>query len=226
MRVVILKRLIQFAFVVAIMGICLFLPAGRMDWWNAWLLLGLYVLSILGTFVVLRDNPELIAERARGLRGGKSWDKILSTLMALVGPIAVWITAGLDTRYRWSEPLAGFAVAGGVALAAAGSALTAWAMRSNTFFSGVVRIQKERGHTVASGGPYAFVRHPGYTGMTAFTLGVPLILNSMWTFVPALLTVAVTVLRTALEDRTLRLELDGYAEYVGRVRYRLAPGIW
>ena len=62
--------------------------------------------------------------------------------------------------------------------------------------------------------------------MTAFTLGAPLILNSMWTFVPALLTVAVTILRTALVDRTLRLELDGYAEYAGRVRYRLAPGIW
>ena len=99
-------------------------------------------------------------------------------------------------------------------------------MRSNTFFSAVVRIQKDRGHTVVSSGPYRFVRHPGYTGFSAFTLVTPLIVNSRWAFVPAAATVAVTVLRTALEDRTLQSELDGYADYVRRVRYRLVPIVW
>jgi len=114
----------------------------------------------------------------------------------------------------------------GVIVAVLAAALIAWAMRSNKFFSSVVRIQKDRGHSVITGGPYRFVRHPGYAGMAAFTLATPLILNSRWAFVPAVATAAITVLRTALEDRTLRLELEGYAAYARRVKYRLVPAIW
>lgn len=99
-------------------------------------------------------------------------------------------------------------------------------MRSNQFFSAVVRIQKDRGHTVVTGGPYGIVRHPGYSGIAAFTLATPLILNSRWAFVPAAATAAMTVLRTVLEDGTLHNELDGYADYARRVKYKLAPGIW
>jgi len=106
------------------------------------------------------------------------------------------------------------------------AALIAWAMRSNKFFSAVVRIQKDRGHSVVMGGPYRFVRHPGYTGMSAFTLATPLILNSRWAFAPAVATAAITVLRTILEDRTLHNELDGYADYARRVKYKLVPTIW
>lgn len=98
-------------------------------------------------------------------------------------------------------------------------------MRANRFFSSVVRIQKDRGHVV-SDGPYRIVRHPGYTGMAAFTLVTPLILNSRYAFIPAAITIAVWVLRTALEDRTLRGELEGYAAYAKCVKYRLAPYIW
>jgi len=106
------------------------------------------------------------------------------------------------------------------------AALIAWAMRSNRFFSSVVRIQKDRGHTVVTAGPYGFIRHPGYTGIAAFTLATPLILNSRWAFVPAIATAAMSVLRTLLEDRTLHNELDGYADYARRVKYRLVPAIW
>ncbi len=99
-------------------------------------------------------------------------------------------------------------------------------MLSNPFFSTVVRIQKERGHAVTSRGPYGFVRHPGYAGMIVFTVAMPLILNSLWALAPAFFTVAATALRTALEDRMLQRELDGYADYSARVRYRLIPGLW
>ena len=116
--------------------------------------------------------------------------------------------------------------AAGVAVAVLAAALIAWAMRSNKFFSSVVRIQKDRGHVVIASGPYRFIRHPGYTGMAAFTLVTPLILNSRWAFVPAVITAAMTVLRTVLEDRTLHNELDGYADYARRVKYRLVPAIW
>ena len=99
-------------------------------------------------------------------------------------------------------------------------------MTTNRFFSGVVRIQKERGHEPVSGGPYAYVRHPGYVGALAFTLATPLVLGSSWTSMTAGATAVVLVIRTALEDRTLKNELAGYREYAARVRYRLLPFVW
>jgi protein-S-isoprenylcysteine O-methyltransferase Ste14 len=138
----------------------------------------------------------------------------------------MWFTAGLDDRFHWSSHMSPLAFVAGVAVAMLGSALIVWAIRSNPFFSSVVRIQKDRGHTVVSDGPYRFIRHPGYAGMSAFTLATPLILGSYWAFAPAAVTTAVTLLRIALEDQTLHNELEGYTGYARRVRYKLLPGIW
>jgi protein-S-isoprenylcysteine O-methyltransferase Ste14 len=99
-------------------------------------------------------------------------------------------------------------------------------MLANRFFSAVVRIQTDRGHVVVSDGPYRVMRHPGYAGGMLSYLASPLLLSSLWMFIPAVLTVAAMVARTALEDRTLRAELPGYADYARRVRYRLLPGLW
>jgi protein-S-isoprenylcysteine O-methyltransferase Ste14 len=206
-------------------SLCLFLSSGDASWPNAWVLLGLNFAASVTTTVLLERDPELLAER-RNARAGKSWDKPLVFIVVLLGPVATWITAGLDTRWHWSEEMGPLAVGAGAAVAVLAVALIAWAIRSNTFFSAVVRIQKDRGHTVVSGGPYHFIRHPGYTGFSAFTLVTPLILDSRWAFVPAAATVAVTVLRTALEDRTLQRELDGYADYARTVKYKLMPAIW
>jgi protein-S-isoprenylcysteine O-methyltransferase Ste14 len=170
-------------------------------------------------------SPELAAER-RNVKAGKGWDKVLVGITVLLGPMAMWITAGLDHRFHWSNGISSLAFAAGVAAALLGAALTAWAMRSNKFFSSVVRIQKDRGHTVVDGGPYRFIRHPGYAGMFVFTLVTPLILGSYWALAPAAITVSATLLRTALEDLTLHHELDGYADYARRVRYRLFPPVW
>lgn len=189
------------------------------------MLLGLNFAASLTSTALLSRNPELLAERSN-VKAGKSWDKPLVGFMVLVGPVATWITAGLDTRFHWSDamPTSGFLA--GLAVAVLSAALIAWAMHSNQFFSSVVRIQKDRGHVVVASGPYRFVRHPGYTGMAAFTLATPLILNSRWALVPAVVTAAVAALRTALEDRTLQNELEGYADYARKVRYRLLPPIW
>jgi protein-S-isoprenylcysteine O-methyltransferase Ste14 len=89
-----------------------------------------------------------------------------------------------------------------------------------------VRVEKERGHNVASSGPYQAVRHPGYVGAIIFNLAVPLLLDSLWAFIPAVVIVLVLILRTALEDRFLMDELPGYSSYAQQVRYRLIPGIW
>jgi protein-S-isoprenylcysteine O-methyltransferase Ste14 len=99
-------------------------------------------------------------------------------------------------------------------------------MVENRFFSGVVRIQTERGHTVCDTGPYRIVRHPGYAGNVLALPGVVLALSSLWTLIPAAAALIVAVTRTALEDRTLQEELPGYADYARRVRYRLLPGIY
>ena len=100
------------------------------------------------------------------------------------------------------------------------------AVAVNRFFSAVVRIQRDRGHTVVDGGPYRFVRHPGYAGSVLNTLAVPFALGALLALLPAGLVVALIIWRTALEDRTLRAELDGYAEYATRVRSRLLPRVW
>lgn len=112
----------------------------------------------------------------------------------------------------------------GIILSVTGWAFFLWAMASNPFFSESVRIQEN--HQVASRGPYRLVRHPGYLGNLIGCLGQPLMFGSWWSFIPAILTIIVFVIRTSLEDKTLQKELNGYAEYVKQVRFRLVPGIW
>ena len=223
MRLPDMQSLIQICFSLAITATCLFVSAGHLDWPNAWVLLGLSLIS--GLAFTLGRNPELAAER-RNIQAGKDWDKLLAGFSVLLGPMAVWITAGLEDRLHRANHASPPASVTGVAVALLSAALIAWAMRSNRFFSAVIRIQKDRGHSVAEGGPYRFIRHPGYSGMAAFTLVTPLILGSSWAFVPAALSASVIVLRTALEDATLHRELDGYAGYARRVRYRLLPAVW
>ena len=219
------KRFLPIVFSLVITSACLFGSAGRLDWPNAWILLGINFAASLSSTVLLSRNPGLLAERSN-VKAGISWDKPIMAIAVLLGPVATWITAGLDNRFNWTDRMPSPAVLAGVVVAALSAALVAWAMRSNSFFSSVVRIQEDRGHVVVTSGPYCFVRHPGYTGMSAFTLATPLILNSRWAFVPAVVSAAASWLRTVLEDRTLRNELEGYADYARRVKYRLAPLIW
>jgi protein-S-isoprenylcysteine O-methyltransferase Ste14 len=100
------------------------------------------------------------------------------------------------------------------------------AMASNAYFAEGVRIQTERGHTVATGGPYRYVRHPGYTGAILAQLVTPCLLGSLWAWIPTLASAALYVVRTYLEDQTLQVELPGYPAYTQQTRYRLIPGVW
>ncbi len=221
------KRVGQIAFVAVAQAAALFLAAGRLDWPAAWAYLGAYVgVAVANGLFLLRRQPELVAERARVKEGAKRWDPPLAAVVSLLGPLAVLVVAGLDVRRRWSRGLPWPLRVGALATMILGYLLVVWAMVANRFFSGVVRIQTECGHVVVNGGPYRFVRHPGYSGMGTHLLATPALLGSRWAFLPALLTVAVLVLRTALEDRTLRKELPGYADYARGVRHRLLPGIW
>jgi len=159
-------------------------------------------------------------------QSAKAWDKVLGPLMALSVSFPLVIVAGLDHRFGWSPALPLWLVLSGFILVALGYAFAAWALAENRFFSSLVRIQVDRGHMVCDTGPYRFVRHPGYAGNLLALPGIVLALNSMWTLIPAAVALIITVIRTALEDRTLHEELPGYRDYALRIRYRLIPGIY
>jgi protein-S-isoprenylcysteine O-methyltransferase Ste14 len=222
-RALVRRRMVQLGASLVVQAAALFAGSGRVGWTMAWVYLVSYVAMIAFTRLLVHD-PELFAERAQMGKGAKRWDKAVSVVYGISG-LAVLVVAALDARFVLS-PLPRAASAAGLALFAAGFALSSWAMASNRFFSTFVRIQTDRGHTVATGGPYRVVRHPGYVGFTAATLGTALLLGSGWALVPAALTGLVIAVRTALEDRTLLAELPGYREYAARVRYRLLPGLW
>lgn len=197
-------------------------------WWEAWVYALLAILGfIVSRLLAARRHPDLLAERARSLsaQGAKPWDRWLSPLVGVGGGL-VPVVAGVDRLLEASPPFGAPLKAAGLALLVGGYALGSYALIENRFFSGVVRIQAERGHHVVTGGPYRWVRHPGYVGGVLAYAGTPLLLESWWALLPALALTALLVVRTHLEDRTLHDELPGYREYAGRVRYRLLPGVW
>ena len=203
----------------------LFLSVGRWNWVMGWAFVIATTLWVGATaLVVIPRNPELLAERLGPRKGAKTWDAVI---MSIIGPalVACYIVAGLDVRYGWTRislPLQIIALI----IVVLGYALIVWATAANPFFSLIVRIQQERGHAVAAGGPYRFVRHPAYVGGIAVYLATPVMLGSLWALIPGGLSAVLMIVRTALEDKTLLNELDGYREYAERVRYRLIPGIW
>jgi protein-S-isoprenylcysteine O-methyltransferase Ste14 len=210
-----------------IFGAILFLTAGRLDWLAGWAYLGLNALTqVLSAIVLIPRQADMLSERSQVREGTKSWDRFFTPAIVIVGTLAVLITAGLDERFGWSAPINTGLWISGLVLAFCSQVFVLWAMASNSFFATTVRIQNDRGHEVVRSGPYGFVRHPGYLGSIIFNLTLPLVLDSAWTLIPALLTIALIVVRTSLEDQTLQDELSGYWEYAMTVRYRLFPGIW
>src|SRR5512138_697620 len=207
-----LRAIVQVVLVIFVAPLIPMIISGRWDWWEAWtygILSGL--VFVASRLLIARRHPDLLAERSRFLeaRDTKPWDKILAPLLGL-GAILILVVAGLDAFYGWSRafPLPAKIIAIlGIAL---GYALSSWALIENRFFSGTVRIQSERGHRVVSTGPYRLVRHPGYAGGMLGYPFIPILLDSVWAFIPVILLEAVMIVRTALEDRTLQQELPGY----------------
>lgn len=223
-----IRTIVQLVFVLIVMPLLPMLISGVWDWWEAWI----YAILTFFGFIISRGlasrrHPDILDERARsmGLQGAKPWDKILAPVVAL-GSFVILIVAGVDKLNGWTAPYSITAKIATVIVIVLGYALGTWALVENKFFSGVVRIQSDRGHRVVTTGPYRFVRHPGYAGALWTYLAIPILLDSIWAFIPALLLVFALVLRTSLEDQTLQAELPGYKEYTQKTRYRLFPGIW
>lgn len=206
--------------------VLIFLLAGRLDYWQGWVYIGLTALVLGVTVYALRNQRELMEERLSPGHGMKTWDKWYFAFSGLMY-FAFLIVACLDAgRFGWTGELSLWVYAISVALFIAGQAIFLWAKRANHFFSSVVRIQTERGHAVCEVGPYLYVRHPGYVGSLILTVVSPLVLGSVWALIPSLIAAALLVVRTRLEDDTLKEELPGYVEYTSRVKYRLLPGVW
>jgi len=207
----------------------LFVCGWDFDWWQAWVFSLLIVgAGIGGRTWAERRHPGLLAERAKLQKAPdvKPWDKVLAPLMAVSLTFPVVIVTGLDHRFGWSTAFPTWLNTIGFILIVLGYAFAVWALGENRFFSSMVRIQTDRGHVVCDTGPYRIVRHPGYAGNILPLPGIVLALSSVWTLIPATVALILTVIRTALEDRTLQDELPGYRDYARRVRYRLIPGIY
>lgn len=223
---IILRYAIREALGLVLMGVALFWSAGRIDWWPAWALIGLMLAWTTATaIVILRFSPDLLADRLGPRTGAESWDLAIMSIVGVTTLVRL-IVAGLDQRYGWTSGIPMMAQIAGLVVSALGYALVVWATASNAFFSQVVRIQSERSHGVATGGPYRYVRHPAYLGTILYELAVPVLLASWWALIVGVFNAILFILRTALEDRTLQAELTGYDDYASQVGYRLLPGIW
>ncbi len=214
-----------------VLGVIPLLPmliSGKWDWWQAWLMAGIFVLGFLVSRVIAaRKTPDILKERANynQQENTQPWDKWLSPAVAF-GSVFILLVAGLDARYQWSAGFSGLVELIGLLLILFGYLLGSYAFITNAFFSGTVRIQDERGHKVISSGPYAWVRHPGYLGSLITNLGIPLLLDSAWAYIPAIIFNILFIVRTRLEDRFLQQSLTGYSDFAQKVRFRLFPGIW
>jgi len=207
------------------MALLLFLPAGTVHWWQAWVYLVIFVgASWLTTVYLERNDPALLERR---MRGGPTAEKEpqqkVIMLGASLGFIALLVVPALDRRFGWSVvPV--WLVAGGVILAALGFYLIFRVYRVNTFTAATIQVTPDQ-HVVSTG-PYAIVRHPMYASASLYVIGTPVALGSYWGLLAAVAMLPFLIWRLLDEERLLARSLSGYTEYQKKVPYRLVPRIW
>jgi protein-S-isoprenylcysteine O-methyltransferase Ste14 len=215
---------VNFFFIILSLAVLL-ASAGTINWINGWVYFGfILVYEIVYTLLLMRINPELLNERGKFVKKGtKVFDKVFAVLYLLLSYM-ILIISGFDAvRYQWSTmPL--WLTFLGLVLIIPASYLSFRAMAANSYFECTVTVQE--GHQVCQSGPYRLVRHPGYAAGIVSILAAPLILGSWWGLVPSAMIAIMLIIRTLLEDRTLKKELPGYKEYTKTTRYRLIPLIW
>jgi len=223
-----LKRFVVQSLVLFVLfALSLFLPAGTLAWPVGWIYLVLFFGFFLGINAWLfRYNPGLLQERMSLRRADqKGWDKLLFPVLLFM-PFAWLVFISFDAvRFQWS-PVPAWIQGAGAVLLLCSFTLFFLTFQANSYLSTVVRIQEERGHTVVSTGPYRHVRHPMYAAFLLYMLGTPLLLGSWYGVLLGLVFMLVLARRAVLEEGTLRQELQGYADYMARVRYRILPYVW
>jgi protein-S-isoprenylcysteine O-methyltransferase Ste14 len=204
----------------------LFIIAGKIDYFQGWIFLGTNIITSLMNFWTNKDDTELIKERSKIGEGAKSWDKLILGLSGVTYLIFIAV-AGLDSgRYQWSPNFHWSIYVLGIVFTVVGQVFFLMAKKGNKYFSTVVRIQTDRGHKVCNTGVYKIVRHPGYLGMMISLAALPFITGSVWSVIPIAIGIVLLFIRTNLEDKTLKKELPGYAEYSETTKQRIIPKIW
>ena len=219
------QSLVSLVITLVVMGLLLFVPAGTIDWPLGWWFGAAFVVcTLVAIAIIWRVNPEIFAARSRVQAGTKAWDYIFIVLV-MAGFALVLPVAGFDHRFSWSA-MPGWVIGLGYVLFVLCFVGVFWLLVVFWHFEPGVRIQSDRGQTVIDTGPYAIVRHPGYISGALLVLSMPLMLGSWWALLPALMATIALAARTPFEERTLRAELPGYADYTQRVKYRWVPGVW
>jgi len=219
------KALLSVLLLGVVMAAILFIAAGTVDYWQAWVfLLILITLSLLITIYLIRNDPELLKRR---MRGGPTAEKRVSQRVIMIftslGFIGLLVVPGLDRRFGWTTvPL--FVVIAGDALVLLGYYFIFLVFRQNTYSSATIELAANQ--KVIDSGPYSLLRHPMYAGALLYLLGTPLALGSYWGLVPFVAVIPFLIWRIFDEEMMLTRELEGYGEYKQRVRYRLVPGVW
>jgi protein-S-isoprenylcysteine O-methyltransferase Ste14 len=218
----------QFVGMFVVFAAALFLAAGTIAWLAGWVYLLLFFgLGIALSLWLLRYNPALLQERMTGIgkTDQEAWDKALFVLLEVLF-LAWLVVMPLDAvRFHWSHVPAWLQMVGAAGIVGSFS-LFYLVFRENSYLSPAVRVQSERGQSVVSTGLYHYVRHPMYATAIIFLGGTALLLGSWYGLLGGLLILALIARRAVLEERTLRQELPGYADYMAEVRYRLVPHVW
>ena len=217
----------QLVYLVLFFTLPLFLAAGTIVWLAGWIFLVLFFSFVFViTLWLFRHNPDLLKERMTMTSPDqKAWDKVGFAVIYVVF-LAWLVLMPLDAvRFHWSQVPGLLQVAGAIVLVCS-FYLFFVTFRENSYLSAMVRIQKDRGQTVVSTGPYHYVRHPMYAAALLFLFGTALLLGSWYGLLVALLLVGMIAVRAVLEERTLQQELQGYDTYMAQVKYRLIPHVW
>ncbi len=221
-----LKFLIKTMITTLIFSAILFLCAGKVNYFQGWVFLTTNLVAAILNFWAIRNNAELMTERSKIGEGTKSWDKLILALSGLAYLASVAVSGFDSGRYHWSPDFHWSIYVLGVVLTFVGQIIFLKARNENKFFSSVVRIQTERGHTVCDTGVYRIVRHPGYSGMTISLFALPLLTGSLWSIIPIIIDIILLFMRTYFEDEVLKKELSGYKEYAQKTKQRLIPRLW
>jgi len=219
------KAWFKLAMLAVVMGFLLFVPAGTVNYWQAWVYLSIFTGgSALTTLDLIRRDPALLERR---MSGGPTAEKRpvqkFIMLCTSIGFIVLLLVPGFDQRFGWSAVPVRGVVAGDV-LVAIGFCLIYLVYRENTFTSATIEVAENQ--RVISTGPYAIVRHPMYASASLYLLGTPLALGSYWGLVPIVAMIPFLIWRLFDEEHFLAGNLPGYVEYQKRVRHRLVPFIW
>lgn len=208
-------------------ALALFLPAWTLRWPAGWIFMAIFFTFFTWINLwMLRYSPGLLEERMRlGASDEKGWDRVLVPLLALI-PLGWMAFISLDAnRFHWSPVPLPFQALGSLILAA-GLWLFCLTVQVNPYLSAVVHVQEDRGHTVISSGPYHYLRHPMYAAAILLIVGAALLLGSWYGVLVGQLFTLALARRAVLEEQMLSVELAGYTDYMGQVKYRMIPMVW